>query len=148
MILLARRGVRTQLLTNATLNHATTGVNSQWYWQMARGREGTDYTFPYGVMSLAAGGQSDASAVEQGDIRLLLKIVGKISADFAESALSALAQEIKTSLHETQDTWSYRSNDNGYIWRSQIITYVEYTELDGEVEYVHVGGIYRIRISK
>lgn len=140
MLPTAVTAVRTLLLTSGTLNHATTGVNSQWYWQMAH----RGYTYPYGVISLNAGGQVDQSRVEQADLRLLIKIVGQVNSNISESGYATLAETMRQLLHEATLT----GDSNWHIWRCQHLTPVFYSELDGEISYIHTGGIYRIRMSR
>lgn len=139
MIPTAILAVRTKLLTVAALNHATTGVNSQWYFHMAH----RGYAYPYGLMSLNAGGQVDESGVEQADLRLLIKIVGMVNSNINEIGYALLAETMRQALHEATLT----GDNDWHIWRCQHLTPIFYSELDGEIAYVHAGGIYRIRMS-
>lgn len=139
MIPTALLAVRTKLLTSAALNHATTGVNSQWYFKMAH----RGFTYPYGLIDLNAGGQADESGVQQADLRFLLKIVGSVNSSFTEIAFAQLAETLRQLLHEATLT----GDSSWHIWRCQHLTPIFYSELDGEISYVHAGGIYRIRMS-
>lgn len=111
-----------------------TGVDGQWYLDLALAA----FTYPYGVISLNAGGMDNSAGMRRGDLRFLVKVIGD-----KQTRTHELAELVRQTLHEGTLT----AEDPWYIWRCQQISSVHLMEIDAQEAYWHAGGIYRIRMS-
>lgn len=134
-VLVAVKAVRAALLADGTL---AAGVSNQVYHKLVA----AGFSYPYAFIDLNAGADDNSSTANLSDLRLMVKVVGNFKTDYAN--LASYAGRIYGLLHEGD------LSDNAagwFIWRCQRVSIFDYAEIDGEVAYSHVGGIYRLRLS-
>lgn len=131
MFLQAVKALRNALAANSELN---VGVGGQWYLDLAQ----AGFSYPYGVISLNAGGMDNTAGTRRGDLRFLVKVIGN-----QQTRTHELAELVRQALHEQTLT----AAEPWHIWRCQQISSIHLMEVDAQVAYWHAGGIYRIRMS-
>lgn len=139
-LLVSVAAVRAALLAETAI---TDKVGSRVYFEQASGT----VSYPYILISMQSGTQDNSARVRQADLRLLIKVVGefKNTSGNTYADLVAVSDAVYQALHEVAlgDV-----GDDWWIARVQRVSMVNYTEQDAEVVFAHVGGVYRVQLSK
>ncbi len=129
--LVAVEAIINQLTTNETL---MTKVDSQIYRDFPE----KPWTYPYVLLGLNSGRDLNESGIEHADLHYMVIARGKKPTDTRK-----LAGYIRSALHEQALT----GDADWGIWRCAHQTTIDFTEVDAQIQIVHSGGIYRVRLS-
>jgi hypothetical protein len=94
---------------------------------------------PYIVMALNAGGKTNRTPTDEGDVRHVVKVISTSASEAAQ-----VAGAIEADLHEV----SLALDAPWTAYRCQALTVVKYLEQVERVQYFHSGWIVRTRVSK
>lgn len=94
---------------------------------------------PYVVLALNAGGKTNRTPTDEGDVRHVVKAISTSASEAAQ-----VAAAIEADLHEV----SLALDAPWAAYRCQVLTVVKFFEQAERVQYYHNGWIVRTRVSK